>query len=160
MPLPEDEQRQLQEIERALYEDDPKFARRIRAGDPRVRSKRTLLRVLLGVVIGAGVLPAGAVTHRAYLEAAGLAIVLLSLVAAVVSRRRDLGGAGPRVRGRGPGRRRARNAGPGRAGGPGLWSGWKSAGAAARRATAGGRGGPGADTGGLVHGLSVLIRDQ
>jgi len=53
MPLPEDEQRQLQEIERALYEDDPKFARRIRAGDPRVRYKRTLLRVLLGVVIGA-----------------------------------------------------------------------------------------------------------
>ena len=39
MPLPEDEQRQLQEIERALYEDDPKFARRIRAGDPWVRSK-------------------------------------------------------------------------------------------------------------------------
>ena len=29
MPLPEDEQRQLQEIERALYEDDPKFARLI-----------------------------------------------------------------------------------------------------------------------------------
>ena len=95
MPLPEDEQRQLQEIERALYEDDPKFARRIRAGDPRVRSERTLLRVLLGVVIGAGVLAAGAVTHRAYLEAAGLAIVLLSLVAAVVSRRWDLGGARP-----------------------------------------------------------------
>jgi hypothetical protein len=95
MPLPEDEQRQLQEIERALYEDDPKFARRIRAGDPRVRSKRTLLRVLLGVVTGAGVLAAGAVTHRAYLEAAGLVIVLLSLVSAVVSRRRDLGGARP-----------------------------------------------------------------
>jgi DUF3040 family protein len=51
MPLPEDEQRQLQQIERALYEDDPKFARRIRAGDPRVRSKRTLLRVLPGVVM-------------------------------------------------------------------------------------------------------------
>jgi Protein of unknown function (DUF3040) len=39
MPLPEDEQRQLQEIERALYEDDPKFARRIRVGDPRMRYK-------------------------------------------------------------------------------------------------------------------------
>jgi len=90
MPLPEDEQRQLREIERALYEDDPKFARRIRAGDPRVRSKRALLRVLLGVVTGAGLLAAGAVTHRAYLEAAGLVIVLLSLVAAMASRRRGL----------------------------------------------------------------------
>ena len=95
MPLPEDEQRQLQEIERALYADDPKFARRIRAGDPRVRSERALLRVLLGVVIGAGLLAAGAVTHHAYLEAAGLVIVLLSLVAAVASRRRYLAGARP-----------------------------------------------------------------
>jgi len=95
MPLPEDEQRQLQEIERALYQDDPKFARRIRAGDPRVRYKRTLLRVLPGVVIGAGLLAAGAVTHRAYLEAVGLVIVLLSLVAAVASRRRYRAGARP-----------------------------------------------------------------
>jgi hypothetical protein len=95
MPLPEDEQRQLQEIERALYEDDPKFARRIRAGDPRVRYKRTLLRVLLGVVIGAGLLAAGAVTHHAFLEAGGLVIVLLSLVAAVASRRRYVAGVWP-----------------------------------------------------------------
>ena len=95
MPLPEDEQRQLQQIERALYEDDPKFARRIRGGDPRVRSKRALLRVLPGVVTGAGLLAAGAVTGRADLEAAGLVIVLLSLVAAMASRRRDLARARP-----------------------------------------------------------------
>jgi len=95
MPLPEDEQRQLREIERALCRDDPKFVRRIRAGGPRVRSKRTLLRVLLPVVIGAGLLAAGAVTHRAYLEAAGLVIVLLSLVAAMASRRRYLAGTRP-----------------------------------------------------------------
>ena len=30
--LPEDEQRQLQEIEQALYRDDPKFGRLMRAG--------------------------------------------------------------------------------------------------------------------------------
>ena len=95
MPLPEDEERQLKEIERALCRDDPKFARRIRAGDPRVRSKRTLLRVLPGVVTGAGLLAAGAVTDRAYLEAAGLVIVLLFLVAAMASRRRDLARARP-----------------------------------------------------------------
>jgi hypothetical protein len=95
MPLPEDEQRQLQEIERALYEDDPKFARRIRVGDPRVRYKRRLIQVLLGVVIGAGLLAAGAVTHRVYLEAVGVMIVLLSLVWAVVSRRRYVAGVRP-----------------------------------------------------------------
>ena len=86
--LPEDEQRQLQEIEQALYRDDPKFGRRMRASDPRVHYERKLLRALLGVVIGVGLLPAGAVTHRVYLEAVGVVIVLLSLTWAVASWRR------------------------------------------------------------------------
>ena len=88
MPLPEHEQRQLQEIEQALCRDDPKFGRLMRASDPRVHHERKLLRALLGVVIGAGLFAAGAVTHRVYLEAAGVVIVLLSLVWAVVSWRR------------------------------------------------------------------------
>jgi hypothetical protein len=86
--LPEDEERQLQEIEQALYRDDPKFGRRIRASDPRVHYERKLIQALLGVVISVGLLSAGAVTHRVYLEAAGVVIVLLSLVWAVVSWRR------------------------------------------------------------------------
>ena len=83
--LPEDEQRQLQEIEQALCRDDPKFGRVMRAIDPRMHYKRKLTRALLGIVIGIGLLPAGAVTDRAYLAAAGVVIVLLSLVGAVVS---------------------------------------------------------------------------
>ncbi len=86
--LPEDEQRQLQEIEQALYRDDPKFGRRMRVGDPRVHYERKLIRALLGAVIGVGLLAAGAVTHRVYLEAAGVVIVLLSLMWAVVRWRR------------------------------------------------------------------------
>ena len=88
MPLPEYEQRQLQQIEQALCRDDPKFARRMRASDPRVHYERKLLQALLAVVIGAGLFAAGAVIHRVYLEAAGVVIVLLSLVWAVVSWRR------------------------------------------------------------------------
>jgi len=88
MSLPEHEQRQLQEIEQALCRDDPKLGRLMRAGDPRVRYERTLMQALLGVVIGAGLLAAGAVTHRVCLDAAGVVIVLLSLVWAVVSWRR------------------------------------------------------------------------
>ena len=88
MPLPEHEQRQLQQIEQALYRDDPKFGRLMRAGDPRVHYERKLMQALPGVVIGAGLLVAGAVTRRVYLEAAGVVIVLLSLVWAVVSWRR------------------------------------------------------------------------
>ena len=86
--LPEDEQRQLQEIEQALCRDDPKFGRLMRASDPRVHYERRLLRALLGVVIGVGLLSAGAVAHRVYLAAAGVVIVLLSLAWAVVSWRR------------------------------------------------------------------------
>ena len=88
MPLPEDEERQLQEIEQALCRDDPKFRRRVRATDPQVRYKRKLIQAQLGIVIGVGLLPAGAVTHRVYLEAVGVVIVLLSLTWAVISWRR------------------------------------------------------------------------
>ena len=88
MPLPEDEERQLQEIEQALCRDDPKFGRRMRASDPQARYKRKLIQAQLGFVIGMGLLPAGAVTHRVYLAAAGVVIVLLSLAWAVVSWRR------------------------------------------------------------------------
>ena len=95
MPLPEDEERQLQEIEQALYRDDPKFGRRMRASDPQVRYKRKLIAAQLGIVIGVGLLPAGAVTHRLYLEAAGVVIVVLSLVWAVVSWRRYVAGIRP-----------------------------------------------------------------
>jgi hypothetical protein len=95
MPLPEHEQRQLQEIEQALCRDDPEFGRLMRAGDPRVRYERKLLQALSGVVIGAGLLSAGAVTHRAGLVAAGVVIVLLSLAGAVVSWRRYAAGVRP-----------------------------------------------------------------
>jgi DUF3040 family protein len=119
MPLPEHEQRQLQEIEQALCRDDPKFGRRVRAGGPRVRDERELIRALLGVVMGAGLLVAGAVTGRVYLEAVGVVIVLLSLVWAVVSWRRHVARVRSARSGAGTGRRRARSAGPGRPGGRG-----------------------------------------
>ena len=119
MPLPEHEQRQLQEIERALCRDDPKFGRLMRASDPRVRYERKLLQALPGVMIGVGLFAAGAVIHRVYLDAAGVVIVLVSLVWAVVSWRRYVARSGPRGPGRGPRRRRAPSTGPGRPGGPG-----------------------------------------
>ena len=90
VPLSEHEQRQLEQIEQALYREDPKFGRLVRSSDPRVHYKRKLAQALIGVVVGAGLLAAGVVTHRVYLEAAGAAILLLSLVWAVISWRRHL----------------------------------------------------------------------
>ncbi len=90
MPLSEHEQRQLEQIEQALYREDPKFGRLVRSSDPRVHYKRKLAQALFGVVAGGGLLAAGVVTHRVYLEAAGAALALLSLTWAVVSWRRHV----------------------------------------------------------------------
>ena len=90
VPLSEHEQRQLEQIEQALYREDPKFGRVVRSSDPRVHYKRRLVQGFAGVLIGAGALVAGVVTHRLYLEAIGAAVVLLSLVWTIVSWRRHL----------------------------------------------------------------------
>jgi hypothetical protein len=88
VPLSEHEQRQLEQIEQALYREDPKFGRLVRSSDPRVHYKRKLAQGLVGVVVGAGLIAAGVVTHHLYFEGAGAAVMLLSLVWAIVSWRR------------------------------------------------------------------------
>jgi hypothetical protein len=88
VPLSEHEQRQLEQIEQALYREDPKFGRLVRSSDPRVHYKRKLVQAFIGILIGAGALAAGVVTHRVYLEAAGAAVMLLSLLWAIISWRR------------------------------------------------------------------------
>jgi Protein of unknown function (DUF3040) len=112
VPLSEHEQRQLEQIEQALYREDPKFGRLVRSSDPRVHYKRKLVQALVGVIVGAGLLAAGVVTHRLYLEAAGAAVMLLSLVWAVVSWRRHVA----RVRPAKPARAKAKTKGQPRSG--------------------------------------------
>jgi hypothetical protein len=90
VPLSEHEQRQLEQIEQALYREDPKFGRLVRSSDPNVHYKRKLVQAFIGILIGAGALAAGVVTHRLYLDPIGAAIMGLSLVWAVVSWRRHL----------------------------------------------------------------------
>ncbi len=101
MPLSEHEQRQLEQIEQALYREDPKFGRLVRSSDPRVHFKRKLAQAIIGVLVGAGILAAGVVTRHVYLDAPGAAVLLLSLVWALVTWRRRAA----RVR---PARERAR----------------------------------------------------
>ena len=59
MPLSEHEQRQLEQIERALYAEDPKFAQAVRAKDPRVHYKRRVVEAAIGFLLGVGLLLAG-----------------------------------------------------------------------------------------------------
>jgi hypothetical protein len=101
VPLSEHEQRQLEQIEQALYREDPKFGRLVRSSDPRVHYKRKIVQALVGVLLGAGLLAGGVVTGRSYLDGAGAAILLLSLLWALVSWRRHLARVRPaRAKGR------------------------------------------------------------
>lgn len=99
MPLSEHEQRMLEQIEQALYREDPRFGRLVRSSDPRIRYRRRLVQGLLGLLIGAGLIAAGILTHRVYLEAAGGLIMVVSALWTGLSwRRRQLRTAAARGR--------------------------------------------------------------
>ena len=51
MPLSEHEQRQLEQIEQALYSEDPKFVHAVRSSDPRVHYKRRAVQAVAGFVV-------------------------------------------------------------------------------------------------------------
>jgi hypothetical protein len=116
VPLSEHEQRQLEQIEQALYREDPKFGRLVRSRDPRVHYKRKYVQALVGVLVGAGGLSAGLVTHRLYLEAAGAAVLVLSLLWMMVSWRRHVARTRPARTKASPARPAAGPAGPARTG--------------------------------------------
>ena len=52
MPLSEHEQRLLDQIERALYQEDPKFASAVKSTDLRTHMRRRLRRAALVLVVG------------------------------------------------------------------------------------------------------------
>jgi Flp pilus assembly protein TadB len=112
VPLSEHEQRQLEQIEQALYREDPKFGRVVRSSDPRVHYKRKLLQAFIGIVVGAGLVAAGVVTRHVYLEAAGAVVLVLSLLWAVVNWRQHVARTrSARSKGRAHDRRRRQNSG-------------------------------------------------
>ena len=59
MPLSEHEQRMLDQIERALYAEDPKFANTVRQTNPAVHYKRWIIKAGVGFVLGMGMLLLG-----------------------------------------------------------------------------------------------------
>jgi protein-S-isoprenylcysteine O-methyltransferase Ste14 len=80
MPLSEHEQRLLEQMERALYAEDPKFASSLRSNaGPRAARGRAALGVL-GVLVGLGVLVAGAATMITALGVAGFVLMLVGTV--------------------------------------------------------------------------------
>ena len=85
MPLSEHEQRLLEQIERALVDDDPKFASTVRTGDRRLKARRKLQLGGLLVVVGMAVLVGGAVAQSFWVGALGSLIVFGGLALAVLN---------------------------------------------------------------------------
>jgi hypothetical protein len=71
VPLSEHEQRLLEQIERALVDDDPKFASSVRTGDRRLKARRKLQFGVALVVVGLAVIVGGSVAQSFLIGALG-----------------------------------------------------------------------------------------
>lgn len=91
VPLSEHEQRQLEQIEQALYAEHPRLARAMRAKDPKVHYRRRVVQAAVGFLLGAGGLAAGIYLKYNWLAAVGFVVMLSSSAWAVVSYRRISG---------------------------------------------------------------------
>jgi Protein of unknown function (DUF3040) len=108
VPLSEHEQRQLEQIEQALYAEHPRLARAMRAKDPKVHYRRRVTQAAIGFIIGVGAVAAGFYLKYNWLAAVGFAVMIVSSIWAVASYRRMAGMVVDRSRR--PARRRDRRA--------------------------------------------------
>jgi hypothetical protein len=108
MPLSEHEQRMLEQIEKALYAEDPKFAHSVRARDPRVHYRRRMILAAIGFLLGVGLLLAGVLLKYIPMSVAGFLIMLTCAIWALSSWR-HMTGIGPRRGPAPPPKRRSRS---------------------------------------------------
>jgi hypothetical protein len=106
VPLSEHEQRLLEQIERALVDDDPKFASSVRTGDRRLKARRKLQLGALLVVVGLAVLVGGAVAQSVLIGVLGSLIAFGGLALGVLNYKAATGaveaGSAPAGGNRGP----------------------------------------------------------
>ena len=97
MPLSEHEQRLLEQMERALYAEDPKFVSSLRGADLRTHYRRRAVQSALGFVLGLVLLMTGVVQPSLVaVSVLGFVLMLASALFAVTSWRKIAGsGDGP-----------------------------------------------------------------
>lgn len=93
VPLSEHEQRMLEQIERALYAEDPKFANTVRQTNPQVHYKRRLVKASFGFVAGIGLLLGGMVFQAVPVSVVGFVIMLVCALWGLSGWRRAAGSA-------------------------------------------------------------------
>jgi hypothetical protein len=85
MPLSEHEQRLLEQIERALYAEDPKFASTVRGGRMRKPTRRRRVQGVALFVVGLIMLVVGVVIQSVQSGGGGMvALIVLSVLGFVV----------------------------------------------------------------------------
>jgi DUF3040 family protein len=115
VPLSEHEQRQLEQIEQALYRENRRLGRLVRSSDPRVHYRRRVVQAASGFGIGAGMVAAGVILPMVWLAVGGFVVMLVCGILALNSWR-HMAGVALGVAGRGPAaqrRRRRKNRGRG-----------------------------------------------
>jgi hypothetical protein len=76
VPLSEHEQRLLEQMERALYAEDPKFASSLRSAAPRPGGRRRAVVGVLAALLGVGLLVTGAATSFVAVGVVGFLVML------------------------------------------------------------------------------------
>lgn len=87
MPLSEEELRLLEQMERALVEEDPKLASTLRGTSWRRSARRRAILAGLAFAIGIGVLLTGAITQQPLVGVAGFVVMLISATVALTALR-------------------------------------------------------------------------
>jgi hypothetical protein len=96
VPLSEHEQRLLEQIEQALYAEDPKFASAVRSARARSRTRRWIALSVLGVLAGLATVLIGLVFKIVVLGVIGFVLIVAACgYAAAMIRTRPTGGAAP-----------------------------------------------------------------
>jgi hypothetical protein len=88
VPLSEHEQRLLDQIERALYQEDPKFASTVRSTDLRTHMRRRLRRAAVVLALGFALMIGGLVSQTPLVGIAGFAVMVGALLLALTSWKR------------------------------------------------------------------------
>jgi len=99
VPLSDHEQRLLEQIERALYAEDPKFASTVSSTDLRTHARRRVRRSLVLLVLGMVALLAGVMVPSIPVGVAGFCIMLAAAGFAVSQYKRMAGRPDLRVAG-------------------------------------------------------------
>lgn len=88
MPLSEHEQRMLEQMERALYAEDPKFASALEGNGLRTYTRRRVYQAVAGFLVGIALLMAGMVAQLIWVSVVGFLVMLGCAVLAVTGWRK------------------------------------------------------------------------